>query len=337
MRRGRCRRGSESASARRSGDCARSPADVALRVRTAAGRRRRRHGARVLGPGRGPRSRRDRAPRAAGGGARRAVRRDGGAAACAADLPRPARARLRTRRHPGVVRARHAPPRSSRPRLPRAARLRRREPVGAALRRVPVAGPGAHRRGLAPMARIWCQRRRSRPTTQFWPPCPRTLAPKTPRRSTRRHRPASATPTIASSPARCARRGAGRSCWSRPTSSRASIAGSGGCPGLRAEYERRLKELADEDQDSPRLARPGPRSRRAAPPGVVRAADRRRARQLGQRPQLGRVAHRLRGAGAARAAAAGPRAARARRDGAARQRRAGDAARGARGAGASAC
>ena len=63
---------------------------------------------------------------------------------------------------------------------------------------------------------ILCRRRRFRPTTQFLPRCRATRSLRTPRRSTRRRRRPNAM-AIASSPARCARRGAGRSCWSRPT------------------------------------------------------------------------------------------------------------------------
>ena len=320
MRRGRRRRRSEPATARRSGDRARSPAHVALRLRRAAGGRRRRHGARVLGPGRGPRSRRDRAPRAAGGGARRAVRRDGGAAAGAADLPRPARARLRPRRRPGVVRARHAPPRSRRPRLPGAARLRRREPVGAPLRRVSVPRPGAASGGgtgpsgteLSPAPVTDFDRRRSSCHSAPRRPARGPRADRRgatgqrarPRRSRRRRH---AARTVALGGA------AGRGLRHRgPRPLAAAAAG----PARRVRAPAQGARRRGPGLAAP--ARPGPRSRRAAPPGVVRAADRRRARQLGQRPQLGRVAHRLRGAGAARAAAAGPRAARARRDGAAR-------------------
>ena len=80
--------------------------------------------------------------------ARRAVRRDGGVRARAAALRRPARARARralptSAATPRLVRSRHAPPASGRPRVPRAARVRLREALRAALRRVPVARPGA--------------------------------------------------------------------------------------------------------------------------------------------------------------------------------------------------
>ena len=67
----------------------------------------------------------------------------------AAAVPRPARARVRARRRAGVLRSRHPPARSRRPRVRRAALVRGRRAVGEAVRRIPVARPGAaagHRR-----------------------------------------------------------------------------------------------------------------------------------------------------------------------------------------------
>ena len=116
---------------------------------TAAGARARRRRAAVLGARRRTRGGRDRPARARRSGARRAVRRDGGLPARAAAVPRPARARLRARRRAGVLRSRHAPSRSGRPRVRRAAVVRGRGPVGEALRRVPVARPGAAGRRAA--------------------------------------------------------------------------------------------------------------------------------------------------------------------------------------------
>src|SRR5207248_505262 len=68
---------------------------------------------------RGPRGRRDRPPCPRRRRARRAVRRNGGAASHAAAIPRPARARLRARRRPGVLRPRHPAARSRRARIAR--------------------------------------------------------------------------------------------------------------------------------------------------------------------------------------------------------------------------
>ena len=61
------------------------------------------------------------------GGAAASVRRDGRVPPHAAAVSRAARARVRARRRAGVFRSRHAPPRSRRPRVRRAALLRRRK------------------------------------------------------------------------------------------------------------------------------------------------------------------------------------------------------------------
>ena len=60
---------------------------------------------------------------------------------------------------PVVFRARHAAAASGRPRVPGARRLRARQPVGAPLRRVPVARPGAGRRDAARAGRRRFRRR----------------------------------------------------------------------------------------------------------------------------------------------------------------------------------
>ena len=92
-------------------------------------------------------------------------------------VSRAARARVRARRRAGLLRSRHAPPRSRRPRLRRAAVVRRRRLVGQALRRVSLARPGAagsptrrrRRRSVTPARRGVCRpeeqprRRRSTP------------------------------------------------------------------------------------------------------------------------------------------------------------------------------
>ena len=72
--------------------------------------------------------------------------RNGRAPARAADLSRRARTRARSRRHSRLVPSRHAAARSGRPRAARAARVRGRGAVGAAIRRVCVARPGAAQR-----------------------------------------------------------------------------------------------------------------------------------------------------------------------------------------------
>ena len=74
---------------------------------------------------------------------RRALRRDRGVPALAARVPRPARERVRARRHQRLVRSRRAPAAPVGPRVPRHPQLRGRTPVGGPLRRVPLAGPGA--------------------------------------------------------------------------------------------------------------------------------------------------------------------------------------------------
>ena len=113
-------------------------------------RERGRRRAAVLGAGRRARGGRDRPARARRGRARRAVRRDGGVPAHAAAVPRAARARLRARRRAGLLRSRHPAARSGRPRVRRAAVVRGRRPVGEAVRRIPVARPGAAGSDRAP-------------------------------------------------------------------------------------------------------------------------------------------------------------------------------------------
>ncbi len=97
----------------------------------------------VLRAGRRTRGDRNRPSCPRRGGRGRALRRDGGLPACAAAVPRPARARLCARRRPRVLRSRHAAARSGRPCVRRAALVRRRGTVGEAVRRVPVARSGA--------------------------------------------------------------------------------------------------------------------------------------------------------------------------------------------------
>ena len=117
-----------------------------------------------------------------------------------------------------------------------------------------VPGPGRCRshRGLAPLAPLLCQRRRFRPTTQSLPHCPATPYPRIRRRSTRRRCPANAMAIgIVAGTLRAPWR------WEELLVEAYVIEGldrwQRRLPGLRAEYERRLKELADEDHDSPRL------------------------------------------------------------------------------------
>ena len=79
-------------------------------------------------------------------------------------LCRPARGRVRSRRHSRLVRARRPPPASGRPGVSRHPRLRGRAPVGNQVRRIPVARTGAGRRrgGARARARGAGRRRRHR-------------------------------------------------------------------------------------------------------------------------------------------------------------------------------
>ena len=143
--------------------------------------------------------------------ARRAVRRDGGVRARAAAVRRPARARADARR-----RCRHWFDRGTRrphpggPRLPRHPRLRVREALGAPLRRVSLARPGAATGRVAARPRVRRARRRgccrsARASAE----CSTTSAAA----NRRRPRPARSAPTrtrTRSSPARCGRRGSGK-------------------------------------------------------------------------------------------------------------------------------
>ncbi len=107
--------------------------------------------------------------------------------------------------------------------------------------------------------------------------------------------------------------------------SRASIAGAAACLGLRKEYEVRLREMSEEDPDSPRIAALRTGLRAADAPRRGRAAHRRDARRVARHRVVVGVARAAQGAGAAGVAATRARAARPRRDGAARQRRTGGA------------
>ena len=126
------------------------PAPLHLRAGAAAGARAGRRRAAVLGAWRGTRGGGNRPPRARRSGARRAVRRDGGLPAHAAAVSRLARARVRARRRAGVLRSRHAPARSGRPRVRRAAVVCGRRLVGETIRRVSVARTGAAQIGASP-------------------------------------------------------------------------------------------------------------------------------------------------------------------------------------------
>ena len=143
-------------------------------------------------------------------------------------------------------------------------------------------------------------------------------APRMPRRSTRRRCRPSAMRTIAWSPAHCARRGAGRSCSSRPMSSKASIAGSAACrdsppntTGGCASSPTRTRTRRGCARWPATATSCGTSSRSRCRSSTTLATWR-------EARTLGRVARRLRCAGAARPPSAGPGAARAGRDGAAR-------------------
>ena len=258
----------------------------------------------------------------AGSGAGRAVRRDGRAAARAAHVPRAARARLLARRDPGVVRARHAPARCGRPCAAGAARVRGRRALGAPLRRVPLARPGAGRAISAP-------------PEQWSPP----TADLDRRRSCCRVRPrrgSDAAPLDEAPPPgeRDGERVVAGTLqapwrWEELLVEAYVIKGldrwQRRLPGLRARVRRRLRELAEEDPDSPRIAALRRDCQQLTHLEDVRAPDRRDARRVARQRAVGGVARSLRGPGAARAPATGARAARARRAGAARQRRSGRA------------
>ena len=138
----------------------------------------------------------------------------------AAAVSRPARARVRARRRAGVLRSRHPAARSGRPRVRRAAVVRVRGAVGEALRRIPVARPGA-----ADPAQSRPAGSRSRPTARRGRSWPRDEVFRDGPESTRRrtHDGRSATTAVPDragpstrtmrrlSPARCARRGSGKS------------------------------------------------------------------------------------------------------------------------------
>ena len=79
------------------------------------------------------------------------VRPHGGSSALAGGVSRPSRGGVRSRRHSGSFRAGRGAARPGWARLLRAAQMRRRRPVGAPFRRVPVSRPGARR----------CRRRRT--------------------------------------------------------------------------------------------------------------------------------------------------------------------------------
>ena len=130
---------------RRAASGSAASAATCLPSRAAAAREPTRRSRAVLGAGRRAGVGRDRAPGAARGAPRRAVRSHGDRAARAAALRRAARARARARGRAGVLRARHAAAASRRPRVSGPDRLRARQSVGAPVRRIPVARSGAGR------------------------------------------------------------------------------------------------------------------------------------------------------------------------------------------------
>ena len=222
---------------------------------------------------------------------RRAVRRDGGLPARAAAVPRPARARVRARRRAGVLRSRHAAARSGRPRVRRAALVRRRRAVGEALRRVPLARPGAAGRRLAgrPPPRRAARRGVSfagglddRTTPSDDPDVGRRPTPdrRFRRRSGRRRHAA-----VAVEVGRADRRvGRGRRPDARgrqgalaPAARRAR----GGLSSTASTSSRR------DEPESPRIGRFERDLRNLRAPARVRAADHRRARRLARRGRRG--------------------------------------------------
>ena len=109
----------------------RPPADLSLHRGRTARRRTRRRRAALLRPRRGPRGGRDRAPDPRRGARRHAVRRMAVFLRSPETYAALLEDRLPPRRHPRLLRARHAAAESRRARLSRAARLRRGRAVGA--------------------------------------------------------------------------------------------------------------------------------------------------------------------------------------------------------------
>ncbi len=225
----------------------------------------------------------------------------------------PARARLRARRRAGLLRSRHPASRSGRTRVRRAAVVRGRRAVGEALRRVPVARPGAAgRRTPAAAAALVMPRdevfadeeRRGGPLS---PPdvgpirSARPIRRSTPTRSRRRRHAA-----VAVEVGRADRRvGGGRRAHARR--GQGAVAPAAGRSGRRLQLPHRRAEAGRAGVGAHRAVRA--RSQEPRAPAPVRAADRRRARRMAAEATWGEWIERftalaVRGAAAARARAA---------------------------------
>ena len=117
------------------------------------------------------------------------------------------------------------------------------------------------RRGLTPMH--WSVADAKMSSDDASGRLPRGRSPRIPRRSTRRRPRQRARRAIASSPARCRRRGAGKSCSSRPYVIEGLDRWQRRLPGLRHEYERRLERARRRGATTRRARRPAARSRAA--------------------------------------------------------------------------
>ncbi len=274
---------------------------------------------------RGPRVRGDRARHPGRGRRRHPVRSHGGGGARGRRLRGASRGGVRAREHPILLRARDGAPASVGPRAAGAPRLRGRRPLGARLRRVPLAGAGAGPRRGRTRRPVRAARERSRPVRAAGarrrcrgqrggrrsgraardcghPPCAAAVGGAPRRRGGHRRRRA-----VASPPAR-ARERSGREARGGRARRRAPGCGAradarrpAASDRLRAAARRASGRAADLD-DVGRVARgtPRPRDRRASP-SRCGARDPGRARPDGAgRP--GRS-----GRGATRADAAAPR------------------------------
>ena len=214
-------------------------------------------------------------------------------AAHAAALSRAARARLRPRGRAGLVRSRHAPSRSGRARVHRAAVLRVRAALGQALRRVPLARAGAAERagcsrtsdaGILPTRRDVrgrASRRRSRSEAPDEDDAGDTPAgSRFRRRGDRRGHAARAVEM-----GRAHRRVGGRR--------RARLARTAKrrwrrrLDGLAADYRLRLDELRRDEPESPRIRAVRARPANLAHLRELRAADHRRRWPTGRTRRAG--------------------------------------------------
>ena len=227
----------------------------------------------------------------------------------------PARARLRARRRAGLLRSRHAPARSGRPRLRRAAVVRGRRPVGEALRRIPVARPGAAGRPTPPRRPPLVA-----PLDEVFADEERRSGPLSPPDALGRSRPGRADSNRSTRDDEAVVAGTLRSPWKwEELIVESAVVGGRTREDGKARWRRRLDGLAADFTLPHRRAEEGRagvgahralRARSAEPraPAPVRAADRRRAgrvagpRRRGASGSSASARWRARGAAAARRA-----------------------------------